>query len=663
MRRKMNTLFIVAILCLALTGIAAASSDKDSGSNDATTDNTNCASTLRIYGTYGEGPGNQTMCDPEKPGFKSENPPYTDPEAPFYPQAEQAPRKDFVTLNPALMDHNRGWNELLFYPCDGGATIQTPKEKVFKRMWYEKEWFKDYTENGVWDIVLEKTDKVEDEDCPETVVVDVNDKDELHKWLSLGYRIIESNNPEVDGEKDADIYGPSINQEFVYMMTDSNTQPIMVKAGSRIFIPMAHDATNSYRGLNSFDADGDGLKDIVTIESEKTLGFDIDGDGVLESMDNDGVELSADESIVLVLENKLLKEEGELQFFDNKVTLEQVNNLGQTPSATFTVCDNEGGGAKQETRSVIIPLKGRKFFSRGIENSNKPTQGPFFIEVVALSNERATIKVGRMFGQVGANIAKNPNWNQKAFIVDEVFYNVAAIKAKEDCFKYIAFRQKLPKVPIKIYGKHLEVWGEGEILPEMPPFNMDHDVLVDVQKSQTVPESWKDKIGPIEERPPLEIKYVEESVEERYSGELKEIYKEYFENSEEIESWVLEWFYTYPDQYTEFVLPKGELYLVTLSWYAPEACIHIWDGDNTEPIEAWQGERVKFWHDPCICDDIYVNCVSGLPNDDEYNPYDKNKNSIIEMEELMLAISDWKVNSLSMEELMEIIACWKVGAV
>ncbi|MDD3043678.1 MAG: dockerin type I repeat-containing protein, partial [Methanosarcinaceae archaeon] len=95
---------------------------------------------------------------------------------------------------------------------------------------------------------------------------------------------------------------------------------------------------------------------------------------------------------------------------------------------------------------------------------------------------------------------------------------------------------------------------------------------------------------------------------------LKEIYKESYENDQEIESWVLEWFYTYPDQYTEFVLPEGELYLMTLSWFAPESCIHIWDGDPIGPIDAWQGERVKFWHDPCITDDLYVNSIPGTSN-------------------------------------------------
>ena len=73
-------------------------------------------SSLRIYGTFGEGPGNLTVTDPETE-LRPENPPYTGPVGPFHPQNEQAPRKDFVTFNPAIMDHNQGYPELDFIEC------------------------------------------------------------------------------------------------------------------------------------------------------------------------------------------------------------------------------------------------------------------------------------------------------------------------------------------------------------------------------------------------------------------------------------------------------------------------------------------------------------------------------------------------------------------
>ncbi|MCK5660696.1 MAG: VWA domain-containing protein, partial [Methanosarcinales archaeon] len=420
-------------------------------------------SSIRIYGTFGEGPGDLGIKDP-RTGLTSENPPYTDPEAPFFPQAEQAPRKDFMTLNPAIMDHNQGWPQInLILPDD--TTVERPKIKVFKRMWYEKEWFKDYNGNGMWDVVMESP-------WGSVEVVDITDKDTIHDLLKLGYTMRIHNNPEAGDSQSvqgADIYGPAIQQEFAYMMTDSNTMPIMVKAGSRIFIPMAHNPADPYRGLNSFDADGDGIKDTVTIQSEQTLGTDLDLDGNTEAMDTDGLELSNDESLVLVLEDKIMNLNSEVQFFDNTVKLININDLGPA-SASFKVCDNEGG-TSVGCSTVNIGLNQAKYFSRGIENT-AASRGPLYVKLVALSSNSATVEVGRQFGEVAANIEANPYWNQKAFIVDQVFYNVVAIKADGDNLKYIVFRQKLPKMPIKLKGEHLEVWDVNETLPEMSPFNM-----------------------------------------------------------------------------------------------------------------------------------------------------------------------------------------------
>jgi len=81
-------------------------------------------------------------------------------------------------------------------------------------------------------------------------------------------------------------------------------------------------------------------------------------------------------------------------------------------------------------------------------------RGPFYIKLRGVDynpeHTSATIEVGRMFGQTLANIGENARWNQKAFIVDEVFYNVVAIKTRVvdgvEQFKYIVFRQKLPKM-------------------------------------------------------------------------------------------------------------------------------------------------------------------------------------------------------------------------
>ncbi|WP_048098211.1 PKD domain-containing protein [Archaeoglobus sulfaticallidus] len=632
----------------------------------------NC--TLRLYGTFDMGAGDLGFKDPET-GLKPENPPYTDPVAPFYPQSGQAPKKDFITFNPAIMDHNQGYPELSFRQCESfvqdGNDVQQPKEKVFKRMWYEKLWFKDEDKDGCWDIVM-----VRDSYTKKVEVCGPEDFEDVHEMFTLGYTIKEHNNDPALG----DIYGPAIVQEFTYMFLDTNTMPIMIQDGSRVLIPMA--SWTAGDGIDSFDADGDNKRDALYVESERTVGIDIDQDGRRkESMDRDRKELSGDETLVLVLKNKLLGQGAKVQMFDHVVELVEV--LGD--QAIFNVYDNEGGGTQRSTMNVAIGVGEYKRFYRALEDTSGTT---FYLKLIATDSEKtkAIVEMGRMFGQAGANIGANIDWNQKAFMVDGVLYEIAGIKAKDNCVKYIVIREKLPKDEIKLYGKHLEVWEPNTVLPEMPPFNEEHEIFVDVQPTWTKPESQQDKIGEKVARPPLEIKYVKEDVEERYKGELKEIYDEmkirecsnpHPTNDEwckEKERWLIEWFYTYPDQYTEFVLPRGELYLVTLSWYAPEASYHIWDGEEEDdgpiaPIAHGFVNRVKFWYDPSDPTDIYVNRIEGgnsTPSNpynphEPYNPYDANKNYEIEMDELLNAVADWNKGDLSMSGLMELVNYWYAG--
>ncbi|MBE0516135.1 MAG: hypothetical protein IBX41_01920, partial [Methanophagales archaeon] len=597
-------------------------------------------SSIRVFGTFDEGPGNHSAIDPET-GKKPENPPYTDPMGPFW-QGSQAPVKDFITFNPAIMDHNQGYPELSFKPCESGA-VQEPKEKVFKRMWYEKEWFKDHDNDGCWDVVIDKFNPITGKyEYNRTMCLE--EWNEIPDWIKVKDKLTirEWNNDPTKG----DIYGPAIKQEFTYMFLNDTNMPIMIQSGSRVLIPMAHDPANPYRGLNSFDADGDGKADYVRVESEATLGLDIDHDGTDESMDMDGIELNGNESVVLVLPEKTLKAGGELQFFDHKVRLEEV--FGPYPStATFVVSDNEGGGTPTSTE-VSLKAGEVAYFKRGLEATQGAT---FYLRVIAINwgafgaPSSARIEVGRMFGQTHANIGgANPYWSQKAFIVDKVFYNVVAIKAEDNCIKYITFRQKLPKMPIKLYGKHLKVWAPGEILPEMPPFNMPHEICVDVQPTWTRPYSQQDKIGEKRSVGALNITYVKEGEEMRFKGELKEIYHE---TCEKEEFWTLEWFHTQPQQYTAFVLPRGELYLMTLAWYAPQSEITIWNCDPGEPMKVLHGMRVKFWYDPTDNTDIYVNRVGPAappPGIDELYDmamYGGNGDGKIDLDELVNAILDY----------------------
>jgi len=587
------------------------------------------ASSIRLYGTFGEGPGDQSAIDPES-SLSPENKPYFDPTGPFDPLSGEVPAKDFMTLDPAIMDHNQGYPELLFYPCSYGPEVQTPKEKVFKRMWYQKEWFKDDGLNtpGEWDVV---TDAGVVMTLDEWKAMPAWERPAIREWNCDGYDGVPGY---PDYEEDADTYGPAIEQEFTYMFLDENTMPMMVRSGSRVLIPMAWRENPGY-GIDSFDALlGDGVsRDYVSVESEATLGFDIDGDTVRESMDMDDVELNGNESVVLVLPEKTLYTGGNaIQFFGHEVRAVQTypGSGVSGPKMKFEVRVNEGCDGPSSWLPKTVEEGDIAFYHRNVFKGFNTPSAPaeFYIRVIAVNafddgTGYAEVEVGRMFGQTYANIGPNGNmyWGQKAFMVDGVFYNVVAIKAQDNCIKYITIRQKLPKMGIKLYGEHLCDWGPDVILPELPPFNEDHEICWDVQKTWTTPSTQQDKIGEKKQRGPLEITYVEEDVEERFKGELKEIYNETFIGGIEDEFWMVEWFYTQPWQYTAFVMPDDQIYLVTLAWRAPQAEGVIWDGMDSSigyqkpPYTNLDDmPRVKFWYAPYSEDrttykDLYVNKV------------------------------------------------------
>ncbi|MGB2728478.1 MAG: PKD domain-containing protein [Halobacteriota archaeon] len=567
---------------------------------------TNC--TLRVYGYLNRGAGAPGVVDVET-NRHPENPPYTDPEAPFYPQAGESPRKDFITFDPIIMSHkNLDWDNT--DPADHNDDNEQygfyvyrqlirndgkdGSEKIFKRMWYEPtEWYKDEDRDSELDFVLIRG---EERKCW------VNES-ELHDYLVDGWMIKPSNSDDSCG----DIYAPSIKQEFTYMMLDASAdkpQPLAAPTGtSTMMIPMASWIPDN--GIDSFDADGDVKKkpDAVRIESEESLEMDIDNDGgVYEPLDPTPDEpLSGDESLVLTAEKLGLTEGDELQFFDHKIVVKEVYGdhvvlriyyQGETsPPGQLT---DEKSFAEGET----------KFFAHGFENTYgdaEGVQGPFFVQATVIDSveNRVDIVVGRMFGNTYANIGANKYWDQKQFYVDGVCYNVVAIMTNgSDRLLYVTFRQKLPKVAVQIpnHSEDLVGWAPGVVLPEMSQYNMPHTIAVDVQ------DTWTDeKIGDGLRMPPLEIEYLEETIEPRFHGELKEIYNE-------SHGWVIEWFQTIPFAYTLFKLPpavedavtgvRGGNYLVTSAFRAPEGWGVLWD--EGEIIEGpWFDQRLKFWYEDC----------------------------------------------------------------
>ena len=376
-------------------------------------------------------------------------------------------------------------------------------------------------------------------------------------------------------------------------------------------------------------------------------------------MSNDGGELTGDETLVLTLDEKTLslstatpRYPNTIQFFDHKLILEDVKGAPGSEVGKFQVW-YQGEVNQWHTIDTEIGIGERKFFCQGQDNTGATPQGPFFVEVTNVDKEedKVTVKVGRMFGETWANVGwlydeGNMAWGfQKQFYVDGVCYNVVAIKTDDyENFKYITFRQKLPKVPIKIeqHSVLLKGWDKYQTLPELPQFNMRHTILQDIQADWTIPEYVCDKLGEPMDAEALEITYTSEEPEPRFHGELKEIYYE----TEESESWMIEWFQTIPYQYTGFELPTGHgLYLVTSAFYAPESVYHFWDGG--EPIGLPEIDyRLKYWFDPGDMTDIYVNKPPTPVDLEIWEFYDLatyggNGNGEVDLPEVMNAYSDY----------------------
>jgi len=127
------------------------------------------------------------------------------------------------------MDHNQGWDVLEFLdPTIGpnfGNNIQRPQEKTFKRMWYEKAWFKDDYQakaNGHWDVVIEACKPLDEAyECPYVTTLPLDDEEAIHAQLVAGNRIREHNNEPALG----DTYAPAIEQEFAYMTLNDIRMP------------------------------------------------------------------------------------------------------------------------------------------------------------------------------------------------------------------------------------------------------------------------------------------------------------------------------------------------------------------------------------------------------------------------------------------------------
>ena len=575
-----------------------------------------CEDGLRIYGFDSEGAGDYSAIDP-KTSMVPENKPYTDPQGPFVPQHEQAPRKDHITFDSAYMDqyHNGGENLSELYKW---LSIEESdaREKVFHRMWYEPwHWAKDV--NGDKDMY--------GIDIPDYNENGYKDSDDLRKFLMyypeyqgiLDLSIEELKNLPASPnpynkqilDPDDEIY-PALMQEFTYMFVNVFNFPDHGQPGtSSIAFPIATkfdelgkwDAVQGKfvsdggigdfgHGLTTFDCNFDGIEDICRVHSEQSLqkltgiGFDADGDGVIQQLDFDS-NMDGNETVILAVEQINVDLHDFVMFLDHMVRIEDIS----TDHVTF--CGWRTGGSTSEkiypskiTDSFslepgeMMPILHGQFAPTKIiadGNNLGSVDGPWFIYLHALddTNKRAVITVGRALGCThtsmeldggGTDLVPGDPWYMKRFYVDGHEYSVVAIKNHEEItlkeedyeFKYMTIRTTIPKVPVIInqHSQRLQDYSLCMNISVMPPFNYEHTARRDIVSGWTECEWWwmayfedlfewdefmdneddgwdnnwddfvdLDVFGEIiKNKPPLVIHINKETREPQFKGELKE---------------------------------------------------------------------------------------------------------------------------------------------
>ncbi|MFN8485318.1 MAG: hypothetical protein U0768_19950 [Anaerolineae bacterium] len=575
---------------------------------------------------------NNTVGDQTVPG--AEDKPYTDPDAPFNPQNPQAPKTDSVTWNPAYMSELYTQDELqragLYNLINAGAS-QNAAEKVYARTWAE---------------------------C-----------DHLDK-----------NQDFLTGVSSQDIHYPAILQEWTYQFIapgDPASQPPPIQAvpGSSAFVfPVGmrkadlFDTSGNIRttpaafgyGLTSLDANFDGQPDITHVDSEVTLAartgvsLDLNNNGTLDNLDNNGVPLDSNELAVFSVNVSGLKAGSYAQFLDHVVRVDSFFN-GQvrltvfwtgslTPKPLTSILLGAGDAAVANTNGSpqVVPAGG---------NNLGASQGAWFVYVDGAPDSvdgTVNLVLGRGLGASRAamesapytpNTGPNP-WYTKRFYVDGHEYNTVAVYTEgagaSSTFGYITLRSPVPLGP-SITNAQFSVIQQGyapnDSLGMLPPFNYEHYIVTDVQPNGQFATNianvafWGKVRGPVapilQANQPLPYQagpngpvysdpkasnfvYKGSARNPQLLGEMAERYGQTVDGTVDNEYWYNEQFNGQPNSCTAVVLPvnpppTGEtlpsLYLVTSSWNAPQAQYRMWTQGDPLPTDT-TGGRAKFWFDP-----------------------------------------------------------------
>ncbi len=545
---KSGFIILATVIALLLTWASVVAESGDNSSSQATDQQLAepvlaqlVTSTLRVYGRASE--------DAAFP-YATDN--YT---GPFALTNAEAPPKDFVQFNPAIMIHT-DYDSLGQFGTYFGSAIQAgadASEKVHLRMWYVPQY-------------------------PEP--------------RGLTY-------PSV-----SPVYNPhgDIVLEYTYILLDPITLDPQTGSpqATKMVFPMA--GLGEQPGLDRMDVNGDGLPETLSIDEIVGVDAVTITTGVTDNMSttHGTIEVSPQAAQAPMR----IPDGGQIEFLDYMVKLEGVSLLGSWADVSVWYIGNETPSLLDTTRLSLdeAALVGRFW-------------GP---SVVKFDNE-AEAKAAAEAAMVSEGLPARPFWvtldsivlsggqlqarltphrllmTGETFFVDGVEYDVAAILVEDidlgvgavvPEIKYITIRNPLPKGEGFVGIPELTVFKRkipaNTSLWMLPPFNYLHDMVDDINipektnyfgpdgqqlDNESAAETYiNDKYDLVAERVvedvgaldgDLFIGWTAETKENRFDTNLLE---EKFLQTQSGNSWIDNWQWinveARPWDYTEFVLPE-----------------------------------------------------------------------------------------------------------
>jgi hypothetical protein len=476
---------------------------------------------------------------------------------------------------------------------------------------------------------------------------DANEKVHLRQWYVPKY-------PEPRGcvwTEQEIIETADIVKEYTWVLLDTNNDPILGKPKPALtsFIWPIADVDPEQCGLDSYDAarpndqighnganrtvlntfrDNFPGGDLKTIDLSTSV-LTIPNGEVIEFLDHKAmVEITGQNSAIVTV------------YYGGNNTDHVLDQIAVNANTVLTA----GRHAVHKQKTVDEPDGiDLDFFNASTWKYLQPVLEPWYLEVVDISANSAFLRAGRLIQ------------SEETYFVDGAEYDVAALfgyptAASTDYYddtpdgwdpprpgltgehdkldlKYITIRNPIPKYDeVILEGLTITKCAlqEGQPIPMLPPFNMVHDVIDDVNIPEDINETKDDNpvsradeqypdnpAGPdvdssyntIAERRVMDVDpvieyFIEETKEPRFDTNL---FEEKFTCAPE-EEWQWINIETLPWDYTELVLPEqtditgtGD-YILVSSFVAPNSA-----HDSYDPV------RVKFAYDATDGTGIYVN--------------------------------------------------------